>query len=106
MPEGLEPSFAGCKPDVLPVGRRTRVVAQSRVAGRARTFNLGLRRAALVRSSCRNFADDKVTRRWGDKVRGASRFTLSPCHPLILTKWSTQDSNLQHPASEAGASAS
>lgn len=60
MPEGLEPSFSGCKPDVLPVGRRTHVVRPG-VAGRARTFNLGLRRAALVRSSCRNVVSSSLS---------------------------------------------
>ena len=43
--EGFEPSSPGCKPSVLPIGRRTRYVFS--VAGRIRTFIPGLRRAVL-----------------------------------------------------------
>ena len=62
----------GCPPSWTTDPCRSR----SRVAGRARTFNLGLRRAALVRSSCRN-------------VTSVVHAGFEPAHP----------------ASEAGASA-
>jgi hypothetical protein len=49
IPEGLEPSFPGCKPGVLPLDD-----GPFTAAGRARTFSLGLRRAALFPLSYRS----------------------------------------------------
>src|SRR3954447_23273113 len=52
-PEGVEPSFPGCKPGVLPLDDGPKVVCrrlrshETSVAGRGRTFSLGLRRAVL-----------------------------------------------------------
>ena len=53
MPEGVEPSSPGCKPSVFPLDDGP--VLSFSAAGRDRTFNLGLRRAALwIRLSYRN----------------------------------------------------
>jgi hypothetical protein len=45
-PEGIEPSFPGCKPGVFPLDDGPMFLCH--VAGRIRTFSPGLRRAVLV----------------------------------------------------------
>jgi hypothetical protein len=73
--EGIEPSFPGCRPGVFPLDDAP---FSFHIAGRARTFTLGLRRAALFRLSYRN---------------------------TLHNMWSRQDSNLHEAVSETAASA-
>src|SRR5206468_996894 len=56
-PEGVEPSFPGCRPGVFPLDDgpvSLRTAGCGHIAGRDRTFSLGLRRAVLFRLSYRN----------------------------------------------------
>ena len=76
IPEGIEPSSPGCKPGVFPLDDGPKLFFS--VAGRIRTFIPGLRRAVLCPIEL-------------------------PQH--MSCQWSRQDSNLQHLASEARASA-